>query len=299
MPNRLTRLLPYRLRARGGFVNTTLVVPFRRLWLQRALMRRIAGRPDSITVVIGIRNRSDYRLRNALWSIRHQSHPPELVKIVVVDYGSSPEHTQEAQRLCENFGAAFWRVSNAKIWSKPKCLNLAIKQVETKFLLSSDVDVIFPDNYIAAAIAALKSRPLAVIYSRMLDLAPDSVELMQRLASDDLPIPFPELIAATNPRGPGCENAGINASYTFFYQLIRGYDEFFEGWGSEDNDLQTRFHQLGLDILSIYPDAVYLHQWHPKGEGVGDFHGSARRNKEYLEKQRSIFRNRTGWGEGP
>jgi hypothetical protein len=39
-----------------------------RTWVRRALLRDELSRPDDVTVVIGHRNRADYRLVNALRS---------------------------------------------------------------------------------------------------------------------------------------------------------------------------------------------------------------------------------------
>src|SRR4029079_2259886 len=59
-----------------------------RLWLRRAVLRHELSRTDDITAVIGSRNRADYRLENAIRSIRSQTYPADLIRIVVVDYGS-------------------------------------------------------------------------------------------------------------------------------------------------------------------------------------------------------------------
>jgi hypothetical protein len=297
MKNPLSTILPYRFTFRDGLVNTVLAAPLRRARLRNELAQQTEGMDDSVTVLIGIRNRSDYRLRNALWSLRHQDYPSDLVKIVVVDYGSTTEHRTRTFELCDRFDAECFPLAAPGGWNKPKCLNYAIKRTRTKFLLSSDVDVIFPQQYLTEMVHALKKNPLAAVYSRMQDLPQDSVETMQTLDTMDADIPFDTLFELASARGAGYENAGINGTYTHYYHYLRGYDEFYEGWGSEDNDLMKRFVNLGLDIVSLYPNATYLHQWHPKGEGIGNYQETARRNREYYEDTRSIIRNTQRWGE--
>lgn len=288
--------LPYRLTYRNGLINTALLAPLRRVGL-RARLKALAEAPDTVTMVIGIRNRNDYRLRNALWSLSNQDYPGELTRIVVVDYGSDEDRRRQAFALCERFNAETVSVP-APVWSRSKCLNYAIKRADTKFLLSTDADVIFPPHYLSEMVAALKAEPLSVIYSRVMDLSENSTGELHAIAEQDLPIPFQALIEQATARSAGHENAGINGSYTLFYQHIHGYDEFFEGWGSEDYDLMRRFQRLGLDVRSISAKASYLHQWHPKGEGIADFSEAARRNREYYESNKSIFRNKPRWGEG-
>lgn len=297
MAKLLAAFFPYRMAYRHGLFNTMCAAPVRRMKLYRRLAAINKDMDDSITVVIGIRNRGDYRLRNALWSLKHQDYPDHLVRIVVVDYGSIPEHLASTVQLCDRFGATCVSLLAQGGWNKPKCLNYAIKRTNTKFLLSSDVDVIFPTNYLKEMVSLLKRKPLSVVYSRMLDLPEDSVNAVRELDELDLPIPLNALLELATARGAGHENAGINGTYTFYYQYLRGYDEIYEGWGSEDNDLMKRFFILGLDITSIYAAVSYLHQWHPKGEGITNFHESARKNREYCERTHSIVRNLQQWGE--
>lgn len=293
----LSRILPYRLTFRNGLINTILLAPLRRLKLQHILSKHNTESDDNISVIIGIRNRADYRLRNALWSLRHQSYPDELVDIIVVDYGSNLEHRSRTLALCKQYNANCITLDPETGWNKPKCLNYAIKRAKTKFILSSDVDVIFPPNYLGEMIATLKRKPLSAIYSRMHDLPEESTETLRHLEEADKPIPFEEFFNLTTARGPGYENAGINGTYTLYYHYIRGYDEFYSGWGSEDNDLMTRFANLGLNIISLHPRTSYLHQWHEKGEGIDNFHESAKRNRKYYESTTSIIRNIKQWGE--
>jgi hypothetical protein len=220
-----------------------------------------------------------------------------LIKIVVVDYGSDAINLERARSICQCFDATIIPLNATGPWNKSKCMNYAIKRCDTKFLLSTDVDVIFPPQYFSAMIKALQKNALSAIYSKMLDLPEHTVSTVKSHEEDDTSINFDLLSAQTTARGSGHENAGINGSFTFFYQYIHGYDEFYEGWGSEDNDLLKRFIGLGLDIQSISTDVCYFHQWHPKGEGIEDFSAAALRNREYYENSKSIIRNVRQWGE--
>ncbi len=290
------KLLPYRLTYRGGIINTIIRAPLRRRTLLANVKNELLEQPNTVTVVIGIKNRSDYRLRNALWSLAKQKYDKALLDIIVIDYGSETEHQSNSQKLCDEFGAECVLLANAKEFNKSNCLNYAIKRTDSKFLLSSDVDVIFPQNYIEIMVDKLLQNPLSVVYSRMNDLPESSTPLLKKLYDNNLPIAFDELLSHCSPRGTGIHNAGINGTYTIFYKYIRGYDEFFCGWGVEDNDLMVRFERLGLDICSIFP-ITYLHQWHPKGEGIIDYKATAKRNRVYYEKAKSIIRNPDSWGE--
>src|SRR5262245_63665776 len=73
--------------------------PLGRAWLRRAVLRDQLSRPCDVTVAIGVRNRTDYRITNTLRTIRAQTHPEALVRIVVVDYGSEPSSAELTRRV--------------------------------------------------------------------------------------------------------------------------------------------------------------------------------------------------------
>jgi hypothetical protein len=46
-------------------------------------------------------------------------------------------------------------------------------------------------------------------------------------------------------------------------ERVNGFDERFEGWGGEDDDLRTRLVQAGVTMRSIRDLSVSYHLWHP------------------------------------
>ena len=119
MTSPLSKILPYRLTYRDGLVNTLFAAPIRRARLCKMLEKQTRGMDDSVTVIIGIRNRSDYRLRNALWSLRNQNYPSDLVQIIVVDYGSAAEHRIRTLDLCNRFNAKCVPLSAPRVGTNP------------------------------------------------------------------------------------------------------------------------------------------------------------------------------------
>src|SRR5262245_7440332 len=85
------RRLPWRLSHRNGLLKTCIYAPVRQAVVRYLVYPRLCGAPDTVTVVIGVRNRADTRLASALASLRRQRYPQELLRIVVVDYGSTPD----------------------------------------------------------------------------------------------------------------------------------------------------------------------------------------------------------------
>jgi predicted glycosyltransferase involved in capsule biosynthesis len=275
--------------------------------LFRALGKLVSildNRADDVTLVFGIRNRSDSRLRNALASIRQQKCYGTQVFPIVVDYGSSPSQVVLAQEICRLYEAKYIYVGNAEIWNRSHCLNIGIKNSNTKYIGISDVDIVFSPNYVEEALKVLKRHPFSVVVSNMLDLDKEST---QKLNEDDkLTSSIFNLKRTASPRIINARkydgfHPSIGFMPSYLLKLIRGYDETFKVWGFEDVDIYKRLMKLGVTYRKISEDAFYLHQWHPKHEGVKDENPEkvTEQNKMYFEQSNSIFRNPKGWGVIP
>jgi glycosyltransferase involved in cell wall biosynthesis len=240
---------------------------------------------DDVTVVTAIRNIPDHRIRNALDSIRSQDYPKDLINIILVDYSSMQEFVPHYESLCENYDAEYIRLENKPIWNKSHALNIAIKKATSKYLLSTDADIIFEINYIKAAIQILQKNPYHYILARCLDAPKGAMNETD----------YFKLKASSTYRSDTV-NRGINMALTHYYHTIHGYDERYIGWGAEDDDLIKRFRLLGLKKKDISHISSYIHQWHPQRWGSAN--GEQReKNEEYFLKNHTIVRNQDGWGE--
>jgi hypothetical protein len=271
-----------------------------RRWLRRALVEECGDRPDDVTVLIGVRNRTDHRLINALRSIREQTHSRELVRILVVDYGSEPAAAAFVADTCRAHGADYLYVEEGGVWARSRCLNVGLRRVETTFVLTSDVDILLSPEYVARAVRALRSEPLSLVGSAMLDLPEESAAEVRAAVSEPGPLPLAAWKERGSPRMDREIHPSILMTYTAVHHLVRGYAEYFELWGGEDVDLLRRLERLGLRPRVVGPPAFYLHQWHPKYEGVPEDGRDAviRRNHDYPARHDSIVRNGPEWGLG-
>jgi GT2 family glycosyltransferase len=266
-----------------------------RTWVTKALLRRELSRPDDITVVVAIRNRSDYRLVNLLRSIRGQSYPDELIRIVVVDYGSEPASARPGKSICEAHRAQYVRVDTDEVWSSARSLNVGIRRVDTKFLLIADVDVVFSPRYLADAVALLRASPPSVVCSAMLDLPEEATATLERAARTGEDLDFEALRQLCRPRlGWEC-HPRVCMTYTVLYEAIGGLDERYWSWGWDDVDLMKRFLYLGLRQRTQVSRSFYMHQWHPDSER-GREAEHIQRNKSYCQQTHSILRNDHQWG---
>jgi hypothetical protein len=121
---------------------------------------------------------------------------------------------------------------------------------------------------------------------------------MQRIAETGAELDIARWKGSCTPRLGWAMHPSIVVTFTAFLQLIRGYDEYYELWGREDADLMRRLDYLGLNPLAPGPDSFYLHQWHPKYDGIpAEAHATQlRRNTIYMGRAHSIVRNDRSWG---
>ena len=270
-----------------------------RNWLRWTILPHERARLDDITVLIAVRNRSDYRLANALSSVRAQTYPAKLVTIIVVDYGSEPASMRETAALCRANGASYVRIE-ASVWSRSRSMNVGIRQTTTKYLLIADADIIFSPRYLADSVAALRSSPLSVIYAPMHDLPEETTEVVKGAAGMNGDRDLALWKSWCSPRCGWAFHPSIAFTFTAYFQCIRGFDEFYEIYGAEDMDLSRRFAYLGLEPKLLNFDSFYLHQWHPKFEGIpdGEHNTQIERNRVYHGQTYSIVRNNRQWGHG-
>lgn len=252
----------------------------------------LRGKED-VTVLILIKDRCDYRLENTLASLRAQTYPRDLVKLVLVDYGSARHFVSEYQKLCAQYEAEYLRVDGVLVWNPSHARNIGIKKARTQYLLTSDMDIIYHETYLEKAAAALRADPFQVIVSRLNALPAEAVKGVIDTDRD-----FPGLLARSQPAYPiAC---GIQMTLTVFYQIIRGFDERYFIYGKQDKDVLKRFLLMGLRICDRSAGLTHLHQWHERYSGISELvKPYFQINEKLYFSTFSIKRNKSGWGEPP
>jgi glycosyltransferase involved in cell wall biosynthesis len=292
----LERRAPWRLTHRGGYLNTCIYTPLRRsFWRLTRPWERAYPRED-ITIVIPVRNRVSFRLRNTLACVARQDYPGDLIKAVVVDYDSDAEYVSELQAMCAQGGARYRRVDGQPRWNKSHCLNVALRECNTRYFMVVDNDILLAPNYLSEALRELQRDPLQVIYNQMLDLSETQTAT---LAAGNGAIDLARLKPQAKARSHGFWHESINVALTYFLRWIGGFDENYWLWGGEDNDIAKRFYLMGLAAVTLKDRTYYLHQWHPRFESLNpvDATDQYKRNMAYFERMQSIKRNSRGWGQ--
>lgn len=217
-------------------------------------------------------------LRLALQSIALQTIVPERMELVVTDDGSTdatPDIVRDFVRTVP-FSVRFTTHEHTT-FQLARCRNEGVRASSAPYLLFLDGDCILPRDHVEQHLARRRpglvmagdccrldeatSRhvtPEAVHGGEFAQWAPASE--MRRLRKLDRSSRFYSLMRhPTKPKLIG-NNVGI---FRADYERVNGYDENFQGWGCEDDDLRLRLRRAGVRIASILRWTHTYHLWHP------------------------------------
>jgi GT2 family glycosyltransferase len=266
-------------------------------WLARKALEASlsAGRPDAredVTVVIAVRNRYDHRILNCLKSIRAQNYDQQQIRIIVVDYGSDESFSPSFERCCREYDAQGIAVENKAVWNKSCALNIGLRKAETKYILIADVDIVFAGNYITEAVREMSRDPLQALFCRMRDCPEnlitketDVIKNYEQIKEDS---------AFRNYWNNYIYGRSILFTRKRFFEMINGYDEFYQVWGFEDDDLVKRLERMGVTLKDISGRTSHIHQWHLRhDEALADsrFEEQLLANEKHFRQTHSVIRN--------
>lgn len=198
-----------------------------------------------ITYIYPYRNRDIERIKRSLDSLANQENSD--FDVIFVDYGSTFEIASQVESLIGNypFVKYIYTYSIGKPWNRSKALNIGIKHVQSNYVLSADIDMIFHSTFnglLKDLVDANKVTFFKVGYLSKNE-AYDNKELK------------PE--SYSNHRAKGISLYPKSA-----LEAINGFDEFFNCWGSEDEDIINRLRLYGLEVSFYNENTLVYHQYH-------------------------------------
>jgi glycosyltransferase involved in cell wall biosynthesis len=246
-----------------------------------------------ISVIVPVRDRSGARLDNCLGSLRWQRHDGVLlndrVEIIVSDFGSESPHREAIRELAAKHGARVVRTETREVWNRSLVLNIGIRASTGRHVLATDADMVFEENFLGAALDALERNPDAFVCCQCHDLP-------ERLADQpwdaERASRIPELGTVRNFNGTGA----CQAARREFFEAVRGYDQGYVYWGSEDRDMFHRAERYGLQVEWLNERTCMGHQWHPTLRDARKFRASLNNWRYKLTRWRVVKNNRA-WGQ--
>lgn len=217
-------------------------------------------------------------LRRALASIALQQAVRGRMEVVVTDDGSTDETPQVVEEFARS--ASFpvqYTTHPHTTFRLSRCRNEGVRASRAPYLLFLDGDCVLPPDHVRIHLERRKPNTVmagdcarldeassqqvtetAIRNGRLCDWA--SKEELARLRKQDRRARLYRLLHhPSKPKIIG-NNVGIWRSD---YERVNGYDENFEGWGCEDDDLRLRLRRAGVQIESILRWTHTYHLWHP------------------------------------
>jgi glycosyltransferase involved in cell wall biosynthesis len=201
-----------------------------------------------LTIIYPYRNRDLQRLKNSFDSLAKQTF--KNFEVHFVDYGSNNEMATGAKNLCEDYTFIKYTFHPMYFqpWNKSRALNSIIKTLETQYCFVADVDIIFHPQFVEKALNV--SSPVKSIYFQVGFLDKDEKPENREFQS------FKKYRKSTEGA------TGLALFPVKRLKEIRGFDEFFHFWGSEDTDVLERLRNAGDEVEFFNQEILLLHQWH-------------------------------------
>ncbi len=203
-----------------------------------------------ITIVLTYRNRALQSLENCLDSLTRQTS--KEFKVVLVDYGSILEYEKKLRELAAkyDFVTLIRCKTTHQLWCKSRAINIALKQCDTPCFFVGDIDMLYHPAFVEALKELEDEKRVTYLQVGFLSES----ESKEKKNFVDYEINFKSNSEAT----------GMTLYPTALLKAINGYDEYYNGWGSEDTDVHVRLRNGGHDVKFYSDSILMLHQWHSK-----------------------------------
>ncbi|MDB5200772.1 MAG: hypothetical protein JWQ27_181 [Ferruginibacter sp.] len=204
-----------------------------------------------LSVIVAFRNRELRRVQNFLDSLAAQTM--QDFELIFIDQGSDSAVSSPVKQVVQGVSNSHYIYNDSEglLFNKSQALNIGIRVARGKYLMIADIDSVFLPDFFSSLVARLS--PGQFITHNALYLP----EELERVTTKEI---------TENKYFDKCiENfIGVCTASAEAFSLINGYDEFYTGWGGEDDDIIRRL-KLGGYRHEHVPAKVMLmyHQWHP------------------------------------
>lgn len=230
----------------------------------------------SIAIIVSTYNRPD-ALRLVLESLINQTLQPN--EIIIADDGS----THDTKALIDKY-IEYNPLLIKHVWHEDKGFqlaairNLAMAQAQSEYIIQIDGDILLHPYfvhdhskvmrrgfYVAGSRCMLNQELTSELISKKEYSIPTfkTKGVGNRLNALRIPwlmrlLSLPWASRRSTKTIKGCNMAFWKEDIL----KVNGYNEEFEGWGSEDVELEVRFQNSGLKRLNLKFGAIQFHLWH-------------------------------------
>lgn len=203
-----------------------------------------------VTIIFPYRDRDGKRVNSSLLSLKMQT--VKDFEVIFVDYGSQDNYAKAIKEIVDGYDFATYCYVGHKglLWNKSKALNFGIRKAKSDYIITADVDILFKGNFIETVLNNLQPQSFSLFRIGYLSQQ-ETKKQQNQLNLNSVKVSFEG------------ETFGIGLFSKSDLASIRGLDEFFHFYGSEDEDLNLRLTLSGIKHHSIKEVLLY-HQWHPR-----------------------------------
>ncbi|MDE5412672.1 galactosyltransferase-related protein [Alkalihalobacterium chitinilyticum] len=157
-------------------------------------------------------------------------------------------------------------------FNKSKAINTAAAKATKNIFVVVDSDIVYNPQIIKKSVQLLESHAWVIPYNRCLDITARSTE---KLLNSHPQWPFPLEIEYKERFNKSAYESvgGMNILFRKDFNIVKGFDERFKGWGREDDAFKNAMNTLCGPYKRIEDEYIY-HLWHPKVGMKGNPHFS-------------------------
>jgi len=248
----------------------------------------------TLTIVASNRDRLDLNSNITKWFIKSlEWQDCKDFEVIIADSNSG--NYEELKRYFEGnqFQIPIRIVShNIDLFSRSVLNNVGICNGTAPYRASTDVDMLFARDFVSEVVANLA--PDIMIESRTMYWKKGVADQIYGGKLD----PYNDINACKLNRIKKRTSAGgFQCMHIDSWNKIRGFDERYQVWGSEDQDLLLRAVMAGIKVkwMGENGDIRLFHQPHLKKDIKKDLEWQEK-NKKYLYNIKDYRANPNGWG---
>lgn len=234
------------------------------------------------SIIISVFNKTDY-LRNCIISIMNQSVSPD--EIIIADDGSSENIADGIHDIVSELSYPVSIVRQEdRGFRLAKSRNNAARHAKGNYLVFFDQDLIFTKNYLEMILANKEKNCFYSGYPVWLDekqtklVSPDIIRsgnfdcFLTQQQRDSIckqyrKERFYTILYSLKFRKIGCKLRGcVFSFYKTDFVKVNGFDETYENWGYEDDDLGHRLHASGISGVNRIYREYSMHCYHAKAQ---------------------------------
>lgn len=232
----------------------------------------------SVYLIITVHNRLPM-LRDILLSVASQSQPVD--RIILADDGSTDDVGATVRENIESVGVPITHVRQPHDGFRvARSRNNAIREADEGLLIFADQDLLFTHRYIETFIRHQEVGRFLVGYPLRLDVQQteqindemiSSCEYSSLIRDEQVAVitkqhrkdRIYEWMHRWHLRQIGPKlRSGVFGAFRSDLQRVNGFDEHYQGWGNEDDDLGWRLHAAGIYGRNVFNKDYALHQYH-------------------------------------